>query len=118
MLRPGGMTGFTTMAVAPGLSKERHRRAVRWGPRAVASTRPIDALVAAAGFVDVEVIDVSEEFHSAAIGWVAGWARHEDEVRPLLGELFDERMTHYKEMIAGAEQGLLRRLLLIATAPA
>ena len=105
------------MAVSPGLSAKEHRRAVRWGPRAIASSRPFDELVAAAGFVDIEVLDVTEDFHSTANAWVAQWSRHEDELRPILGELLDERTTHHKEMIAGAEQGLLKRLLITARKP-
>ena len=103
--------------MAPGLSKKEHRRAVRWGPRSVASTRPIDELTSAAGFVDVEVLDVTGDFHSTASEWVAQWSRHEDELKPILGELLDERRTHHEEMIAGAEKGLLKRLLITAGRP-
>jgi hypothetical protein len=116
ILRPGGRTAFSTLVVAAGLSKAEHRRAVRWGPRAIASTRPLDELVSDAGFVDVEVIDVTEDFHSTASAWVVEWTHHEDGLRPILGELLDERRTHHEEMIAGVDQGLLQRLLITATA--
>jgi hypothetical protein len=117
LLRPEGRIGFSTIVVPDGLSKKAHRRAVRLGPRAVASTRPLTELVDAAGFVNVETIDVTDDFSTTARAWVSEWSEHEVEVRAVLGDELDERRSHHKEMIAGIEQGLLSRLLVIASVP-
>ena len=116
LLRPEGRIGFSTIVVPDGLSKKAHRRAVRLGPRAVASTRPLIELVDAAGFVDVEMIDVTDDFSTTARGWVREWSEHEAEVRAVLGDELDDRRSHHEEMISGIEQGLLSRWLVIASA--
>jgi hypothetical protein len=112
MLRLGGRTAYLTIIVSPGLTKAAHRRAVRLGPRAIASTRPLDALMTAAGFIDVEITDVTEEFLATARGWYTESGRHERQLRNILGDELDERQSHRRAMIGGVEEGLLRRVLV------
>jgi hypothetical protein len=117
LLKPGGRTAYTTIAVAEGLSRSDHRRAVRMGPRAVTSTAPIDALMETAGFEEIEITDVTADFIETAQAWFDGFAARERELRPLLGEELDDRQKGRQDMIAGSEEGLLQRLLVTAAAP-
>jgi hypothetical protein len=117
MLKAGGTTAFLTIVLSPGLSKADHRKGARLGPRAVASTRPLDVLMAAAGFSEVEVTDVTNTFLEVALAWQRESVRHERELRQILGNEWEERLSDRAGLIRGVEQGLLRRLLIIGRAP-
>jgi len=103
--------------VAPGLSKSDHRIAVRRGPRAVRTTRPVGVLMEAAGFVDVEVTDFTDDFLRVAKAWEREFAIHEQALRPILGDEWDERQTDRRGMIDAIDRGWLRRILVTAAAP-
>jgi hypothetical protein len=107
---------FLTITVSPGLSKADHRIAVRLGPRATASTRPLDVLMNAAGFTDMEEIDVTESFLEVARAWQLEFLRHERELREVIGDEWEERMSDRADMIRGVEQGLLRRVFVAGNA--
>ena len=117
MLRPAGRTAYLTITVAPGLSKPAHRLAVRLGPRAITSTRPLDVLMSAAGFADVELTDVTGEFLEVARAWQAEFVQHERELREFMGDEWEERLHDRAALIRGVEQDLLRRVLVTGTAP-
>jgi len=87
------------------------------GPRAVTSTRPINVLMEAAGFEEIEVSDVTPDFVSTAESWFKAFATRAAELRPLLGNEFDYRQRARQEMITAADRGWLRRLLVNGTAP-
>ena len=103
---------FHTIVVSTGLTKSAHRIAARLGPRAVATTRPVDALMTSAGFDDVEVTDLTESFTRTARAWLDEYDLHERELRALLGGEWEERQSHRRDLIRGAQEGLLRRILV------
>jgi hypothetical protein len=75
-------------------------------------------LVAAAGFVEVEEIDVTEEFLSTARRWLRFSLEFEPGLRETLGdEVFDEQLAARTDMVTALEEGLLVRSLLVARAP-
>jgi cyclopropane fatty-acyl-phospholipid synthase-like methyltransferase len=117
LLRRGGRTSFTTIVISEGLTKSDHRRAARLGPRAVATTRPIRTLMRAARFEDVEVVDVTPAFIATTQAWFDAFAERETELRPLLGTEYDDRQSGRLEMIEGAQEGLLQRLLVSGAVP-
>ena len=118
ILIPGGRTAFLTISASPGLSKRDHRLAVRLGPRAVASSRAQSELVSAAGFVNVEEIDVTEEFLQTARRWLRFSREFEPALRASVGDdVFDEQLIDRAEMVTAIEQGLLSRSLLVGVAP-
>lgn len=117
MLRPAGRAAYLTIVVSPGLSKSDHRKAVRLGPRAIASTRPLDVLTTAAGFSYVEVTDVTKSFLEVARAWQSEFVRHERELKEVMGDEWEERLRDRADMIRGVEQGLLRRVLVTGSAP-
>ncbi|HVL65178.1 MAG TPA: hypothetical protein VM573_08435 [Actinomycetota bacterium] len=117
MLKPDGRMAFYTITPAPGLSKKEHRRAVRLGPRAAAVSRPLDELMEAARFREVETVDVTHAFGDVARAWDREFNDHEASLREVLGDELEERRADRRGMIAAIEEGLLRRLLVTGTAP-
>src|SRR5689334_14247019 len=83
LLRRGGRIAFTTIHVGPNLSGAERRRAHRSGPRAVASRLSQRELMEAAGFVDVDELDVTDLFIATARAWIRERACHRDALAPL-----------------------------------
>jgi hypothetical protein len=118
LLRPGGRIAFTTIFVTPGLAPAAHRRACRSGPRAVASRSRQARLLASAGYVDVNELDVTAEFATTARAWLAGWEANADQLASLEGPgAFAERQRERRTQLAAIDDGLLRRALFSATRP-
>lgn len=116
LLKPTGVTAYFTIVVAPNLSKSQHRRAVRLGPRAVASNRPVDELMEAAHFDHVKVVDVTQDFLRTARAWAVEFEEHKDELPDILRREWEERQRDRKGIILGIEEGLLLRLLVTGVA--
>ena len=118
ILRPDGRMAFTTIHVAEGLDERDHRRAVRAGPWHVATRSPYRRLVEQAGFVDVDEIDVTDEYAATQRAWFDISSAHADELGRLTSATefavaqADRRRT--REAIA---DGLLHRTLFVAVAP-
>jgi hypothetical protein len=117
LLRPGGRTAFVTIEVAEGLDKKDHRRAVRIGPRAVASTKEAGQLLVQAGFTEVEVIDLTTEFERTARAWLDEYLANEAALRGIVGAEFDDLHKNRTDMIGGLEEGLLKRTMVSGVAP-
>ena len=118
VLRPHSRLAFFTITVAPGLSKQAHRRAVRAGPPAVGARRDSHSLLRQAGFAQVSESDVTPEYAVTAKAWYDVADRLRDELRPIDPVLFDEQQRDRRRMLAAVEDGLLRRSLLVATSGA
>jgi hypothetical protein len=108
---------FVTISLAEGLSGKERRRGARLGPRSVVSTRSAADLLVAAGFEEVESVDVTDQFAVTAKEWQREYMTHEAELRPLLGAEFDERCGDRRDLIDGIEEGLLERYLASGTKP-
>jgi cyclopropane fatty-acyl-phospholipid synthase-like methyltransferase len=118
LLRPGGRIALTTIYVTPGLDARLRRRANRSGPRAVASRSGQADLLASAGFVGVDVIDVTADFARTARAWLAEMDAHAEQIAALEGRAaFEERQQERRTQLAAIDDGLLRRGLLSATSP-
>ena len=118
LLRPGGRTAYFTIFTTPGLSKSDHRKAVRLGPRAVASKQGQAELLEAAGFTSIDVRDVTKVFLETAHRWLRHAAELEGDLRSTIGDaLFDEQQADRKEMITAVEEGLLSRALFVGSRP-
>ena len=118
LLRPGGRIAYTTIYVTPGLAPAQRRRAQRSGPRAVASRSEQTQLLASAGFVDIDLLDVTAEFATTARAWISEAETHADELAA--GEApgaFEERQRERRTQLAAIDDGLLRRGMLSATRP-
>jgi hypothetical protein len=88
------------------------------GPRAVRSNREPSDLLDAAGFDDVEVIDLTESFLETARGWYAHTSELERDLRATTGDAaFDQQQADRRETVTAIEEGLLSRALLLAAKP-
>ena len=118
LLRPGGRIAYTTIFVAPELSPAERRRAQRSGPRAVASRSDQLQLLTSAGYVDVEMIDLSAEFATTARAWLEGWEANAEELSALDSPgAFAQRQHERQVQQRAIDDGLLRRGLFSATSP-
>ncbi|GAA5136790.1 hypothetical protein GCM10023320_68490 [Pseudonocardia adelaidensis] len=118
VLRPGGRIAFYTIAVAPGLRAEDHRRAVCFGPPAVRTRSDYLSLLRSAGFAELDEVDVTADYLDTARRWL----RHGQEFEAGLAALetpgaFADKLARRREAIAVIEAGHLRRSLLLATRP-
>lgn len=118
LLRRGGRIAFTTIHIAPGLDAAAHRRARRSGPRAVASRRQQEELLASAGFVDIDNLDVTAEFATTARAWIEESKDNYDELTAVESpRALDERMRNNTKQLRAVEDGLLRRGMFTARRP-
>jgi hypothetical protein len=109
---------YTTIYVTPGLSPAQRRRAQRSGPRAVATRSDQRRLLTSAGFVDVDMIDLTAEFAATARAWLAGYEANEQELSVLdAPDAFAERQRERRAQLRAIDDGLLRRGLLSASRP-
>jgi hypothetical protein len=108
---------FITISLSPGLSKSEHRRGARIGPRSVSSDRTPEDLMEAAGFEEIEGVDVTESFAEIARAWHEQYVYHEDDLRPILGAELGELCKNRSDLISGVEEGLLRRTLVSGRKP-
>ena len=118
LLRRGGRIALTTIYVTPGLSAADRRRAHRSGPRAVASRAEQPRLLASAGFVDIDELDLTAEFARTGQAWIDEWDRNAADLRALEGAAaFEERQRDRRVQQRAVEDGLLRRGLFSARLP-
>jgi hypothetical protein len=110
---------FLTIFVPSGLSERDYQQALRAGPSAVSSGRREHVeMLTAAGFADVQEIDLTAEFLITTSAWFEGRERRAKELREAEGEeLFEERQRDSAMQLEGIEAGLLRRSLFVATKP-
>jgi hypothetical protein len=110
---------FLVIHTAPGLSKGERHRAHESGPWAVSSPHPPGQLMRRAGFVDVAVIDQSEQFRRTGAAWIHEWDSHRDELVALYGQAeFDTRQQERSMQQQATEDGLLQRSLVVGRRPA
>ena len=119
VLKPGGRLAFYTIVVAPGLSApDYHQRALAWGPPAVsARRRGHEEVLRAAGFTNIAVTDLTDEFLRIARDRFGARERYAKAFRITEGPEFDAKQREDALQIAATEAGLLRRALFTATRP-
>lgn len=68
-----------------------------------------------AGFSEIAVSDVTEDYRRTQQRWIDATARHETEIRPLIGhEDYDDRQRTRAETVQAIDDGLLCRTLYSA----
>ncbi len=71
-----------------------------------------------AGFVDVEVVDLTEEYGATQRRWIDAHGRHEIGMRAALGdEVFDERLAMRRRTMQLISDGLLSRFRYVGRRP-
>jgi hypothetical protein len=72
--------------------------------------------MAAAGFDNVDVTDVTDAYVVTLAAWVREWYAEAVELARILGaDEFAERQAKRRRAIAAAHRGLLRRYIITAT---
>lgn len=117
LLRPGGRIGVLTIRVEDGLPEAQRRRTVAAAPPA-ATGPPTDELLDRAGFVDVDALDVTAEYLETATAWLAARRRHEQALRALGPDQYEDKVARGARAVAEIEAGRLRRSLVTARRPA
>jgi hypothetical protein len=106
---------FTTIFVTPGLAPARRRRAQRCGPRAVATRSDHPRLLASAGFVDIDAVDLTTEFAATARAWLAAYEANQAELVALESPgAFGRRQRERRAQLRAIDDGLLQRGLFSA----
>ena len=113
LLRPGGRLAFTTIHLAPGLTKAQRRRGAVSGPPAVVGPDGRE-LLARAGFDVVLAEDVTGDFRASIIAWRAARLRHGDQLRALDAQAYEDRIATNTVELQATEEGLLHRSLYVA----
>ena len=112
------MISFLVIAVADGLSVAETDVALDAGPEHIDAGPGYPALMDAAGFEDVEVIDVTDDYLATLAAWIRAWDADSTELQQLIGvDEFTERQMRRRQAHATARDGLLRRCLISARRP-
>ncbi len=116
VLRPGGRIAFLTIEPTLGLDPPTRRRAHRLGPAAVAVPTSYPSLLRSAGFVDIDRVDLTDEYHSTQLRWIDATERNASAIREAMGtELYEERLANRFLTLHAIEEGLLSRHRYTAT---
>jgi hypothetical protein len=109
---------FQVIHTGPDLSERERRRAHQSGPWAVSSRYAPDELMRRAGFVDIAVIDQTEDFRRTGAAWIREWDSYRDDLVALYGEPeFDTRQQERSMQQQATDDGLLRRSLVVGRRP-
>lgn len=118
-LKPEARICFYVIATAAGLTDaERRRLAQRDGNDHVESPVPYQQLMDQAGFVDVEVRDVTGAFLETLRSWKREWQAEADPLIDLFGEEeFTRKIRNRTLDIGSTEDGLLYRYRVFGVRP-
>ena len=109
---------FYTIFIPSGLSDKDYRRAARTRSRVTSWRREHPELLDAAGFSNVEEIDVTDEYLRVTQAWLDARERHADKLAEVEGEVdFAGRIKENRASVAALLDGLLRRALFVAERP-
>jgi SAM-dependent methyltransferase len=119
VLRPGGRTAFSVIFRTPGLPDAEARRARQAGPPHCALRSPYPTMLRSSGFVGIEEHDVTSEYLATARRKLDESERCASGMADALGpRQFEETRAKRRRGIRAIEDGLLRRSVFVAEAPA
>ena len=114
-LKRGRPTAFLTIEPADDLSPSRRRKAARVGPPGVLLPTSYPSLLQTAGFVDIDVVDLTAEYRVTQQAKIDETERHREELIALVGlDEYEEGRRNRSTTLAGIDAGLLRRRLYMA----
>lgn len=118
MLRRRGRSATLVIEIAPDLDVRARRRARADGPPHAATCSTYPSLLRSAGFVDVEVIDLTSEYFETVAAWRRERARREVAYRMAVGaEAAADGLERGTVALQAIEAGLLLRTLYVARRP-
>jgi len=106
---------FLVIALADGLSEEETIAAVDAGPDHVVAEPGYQALMGDAGFENIEMVDVTDEYLATLEDWIREWEAESDAIERLIGiDEFNQRQKRRRRALQAGRQGLLVRYLISA----
>ena len=119
LLKPSGRVAFLTIEPAERLSATQLQRAIDNGAPELAIDGPQEEMLATAGFVEIEAVDVTAEFSRTQQAWIDAWSPHEQELLDTAGpDVVDDTKADRRAMRSAIDESLLRRTLYVARRPA
>jgi len=116
VLTPGGRISFLVIALSGESSPE--VRAGDVGPEFADADPGYPALMAAADFADIVVIDVTADYAQTLDDWTTAWDTERTELESLLGAAdFADRQTRRQRAAQAVRAGDLQRLWVTARRP-
>lgn len=115
ILKPGGIIAFVVVAIAGRLPDRDVAEAIEVGPPFVDAGSGYRELMIGAGFEDVTVTDVTDDFLTTTRAWLHEWVDAADQLIPAVGiEAFDGVRDENQRTVDAIERGLLCRHLITA----
>lgn len=113
ILKTGGTTAFFVIAVSDEATGAQREEAVVAGPPHVDTDLAYPDLMKAAGFDQVEVLDVTTEYLATLTAWLREWDAAADDLVSIVGEDgFGERQANRFRASKSVGAGYLRRYLV------
>jgi len=86
------------------------------GPPAVALRTSYPSLLRSAGFTDVDVVDLTDEYRATQRRWLDATERHGEALRAALGDdTVDDGLLRRRRTLDAIDEGLLARTQYVAT---
>lgn len=118
ILKPGGRMAGYVIHTPAGLSPAQAERATTWGPSYVTGPATPEELAQQAGFVVRERRDVTGEYRATSAAFLQARTELEAALRAAEGDAaFEAERTQEEETLAGIDEGLLLRSLLVTEKP-
>ena len=109
---------FTTIEPAPGPVPADRRRVARSGPSAVLARTSYRSLLASAGFMGIQHIDITADYRATQQAWIDATRRRAPGDRRGDGEqALERRLADRAAALAAVDEGQLRRSQYAAVRP-
>lgn len=114
-LKRGRPLVFLTIEPGADLSPSQRRKAGRAGPPSVLLPTSYSSLLRTAGFIDVEIVDLTADYRLIQQAKINEAERRREDLIALIGrEEYEESRRNRRNTIEAIDAGLLRRRLYAA----
>ena len=118
VLKPGAPFASLVVVVAQGLTAQDMERAIAAGPPHVEAQPGYPAMLDEAGFVEIDIGDLSDEYQSTLAASIRARDENRARLEALVGiDTFEEGQSGRRQELAAIREGLLRRHLISAVCP-
>jgi ubiquinone/menaquinone biosynthesis C-methylase UbiE len=115
VIRDTGQMVFTVISIAPGLSREDHKRAVECGPEFIISETDYPTLLGQTNWTVLDCQDITMDYAASCRRNLQADEERKEALRTLIGtSAFDQRQVGWRSKITALDDGLLRRELFVA----
>ena len=117
MLKPGGVTAYLVIVDADEALASEAMSAGGLGGGLVRTGVDYVDLMAAAGFLEIELSDVTSAYETTAVAWIREWEEGRAELEQLVGaETYHERQALRIDGLKAVRNGSRKRYLITAAA--